>query len=295
MALALISARGFFSAGHAAMASAMRLVALILDAMISALMAGDQRVLMGSPARFTTPSHPTIAADHRDGSANAMVPLEKELRSAARAFSTSRVSTTTSLPPASSFATRRVPTKPLAPEIATRIFPEEEEEADAEEEEGAPEEASPARATCARPRRAAGGRAARDAQEARDDSEDAATCRPVAERESSPRASVADTPRSRRARGASAIVRAATRDRASRAEPRATHGAIERDATGTEVICFVPSGPGRGSPRASGGHTRRACRYDHARGSLSRSRSACRSGSEMPGRKSVSVTPERES
>ena len=117
------------------MASAMRLVALMRDAMISALIAGDQRVLIGSPARFTTPSHPEMAAGHRDGSAKAMVPLEKLPRNAARAFSTSRVSTTTSLPPASSFATRRVPTNPLAPEIATRIFPEEEEEADAEEEE----------------------------------------------------------------------------------------------------------------------------------------------------------------
>ena len=153
------------------MASAMRLVALMRDAMISALIAGDQRVLIGSPARFTTPSHPEMAAGHRDGSAKAMVPLEKLPRNAARAFSTSRVSTTTSLPPASSFATRRVPTNPLAPEIATRIFPEEEEEADAEEEEeGEAEEASPARATCARPRRAAGGRATRDAQEARDNS-----------------------------------------------------------------------------------------------------------------------------
>ena len=252
------------------MASAMRLVALMRDAMISALIAGDQRVLIGSPARFTTPSHPEMAAGHRDGSAKAMVPLEKLPRNAARAFSTSRVSTTTSLPPASSFATRRVPTNPLAPEIATRIFPEEEEEADAEEEEeGEAEEASPARATCARPRRAAGGRATRDAQEARDNSEDMATCRPVAERESRPHASVADTPWSRRARGASAIVRAATRDRTARAEPRATHGAIARDASGTEVIFIVPSGPGRGSPRASVGHTRRACRYDHARGSLS--------------------------
>ena len=109
------------------MASAMRLVALMRDAMISALIAGDQRVLIGSPARFTTPSHPEMAAGHRDGSAKAMVPLEKLPRNAARAFSTSRVSTTTSLPPASSFATRRVPTNPLAPEIATRIFPEEEE------------------------------------------------------------------------------------------------------------------------------------------------------------------------
>ena len=131
-----------------------------------------------------------------------------------------------------------------------------------EEEEGVAEEASPARAARARPRRAAGGRATRDAREARDDSENAATRRPVAERESRPHASVADTPRSRRARGASAIVRAATRDRSSRAEPRATHGAIARDATGTEVIFFVPSGPGRGSPRASGEHTRRACWYD---------------------------------
>ena len=139
------------------MASAMRLVALMRDA-ISALIAGDQRVLIGSPARFTTPSHPEMAAGHRDGSAKAMVPLEKLPRNAARAFSTSRVSTTTSLPPASSFATRRVPTNPLAPEIATRIFPEEEEAADEEEEEeGEAEEASPARATCARPRRAAGG------------------------------------------------------------------------------------------------------------------------------------------
>ena len=40
------------------MASAMRFVALRRDAMISALIAGLHRVLMGSPARFTTPSHP---------------------------------------------------------------------------------------------------------------------------------------------------------------------------------------------------------------------------------------------
>ena len=131
----MTSVLGREDSGHAAMASAMRWVALMRDAMISALIAGDQRVLIGSPARFTTPSHPEMAAGHRDGSAKAMVPLEKLPRNAARAFSTSRVSTTTSLPPASSFATRRVPTNPLAPEIATRIFPEEEEEADAEEEE----------------------------------------------------------------------------------------------------------------------------------------------------------------
>ena len=79
-------------------------------AMISALMAGDQRVLIGSPARFTTPVHPGMAAAHWDGSTNVMVPPEKEFRRAARALATSRVRMMTSWLAARSLATRRVPT-----------------------------------------------------------------------------------------------------------------------------------------------------------------------------------------
>jgi hypothetical protein len=95
--------------------------------MISALILGLHRVLIGSPARFTTPSQPTIAAAHRLGSANAIVPLEKEFRNAERALFTSLVKTTTSFPPAKSFATNREPTNPDAPEMATRIFFEDED------------------------------------------------------------------------------------------------------------------------------------------------------------------------
>jgi|Transcript_9068 hypothetical protein len=104
------------------MASAILFVALIREAIISALILGLHRVLIGSPARFTTPSHPTIAAAHLDGSANAIVPPENEFRSAFRALSTSRVNTTTSFPPCNRVATKRVPTNPEAPEIATRSF-----------------------------------------------------------------------------------------------------------------------------------------------------------------------------
>ena len=67
-------------------------------------------MLIGSPARFTTPVHPGMAAAHWDGSTNVMVPPEKEFRRAARALATSRVRIMTSWLAARSLATRRVPT-----------------------------------------------------------------------------------------------------------------------------------------------------------------------------------------
>ena len=87
---------GRSSGSHAAMASAMRLVALILLAMISALIAGFQRVLIGSPARLTTPVQPGMAAAHFSGETKVTLPPVMEPRRAMRAALTSRVSTLTS-------------------------------------------------------------------------------------------------------------------------------------------------------------------------------------------------------
>ena len=87
---------GLRSGSHAAIASAMRLVALILLAMISALMAGFHRVLIGSPARLTTPVQPGMAAAHFSGETKVTLPPVIDPRRAMRAALTSRVKTLTS-------------------------------------------------------------------------------------------------------------------------------------------------------------------------------------------------------
>jgi hypothetical protein len=143
-------------------------------------------------------------------------------------------------------ATSLVPTKPLAPEIATRIFASESGAAP-EDDEAEEDALSPANAvTCAVPRPTRGfvavRRDASDARETREENEAATTCRRLAGRAVRPHESVAATPWSRRAwPRAPAISHAATRDRSSRADARATHGAIARDATETQVI-FVCGG-----------------------------------------------------
>ena len=112
-----------------------------------------------------------------------------------------------------------------------------------------------ARATC--DDRSRGGRApTRDAQEARDNSEDMATCarraRIAAARERRGHAVV----EARAVRRRSFVLPRAIAHRAR--EPRATHGAIARDASGTEVIFIVPSEPGRGLA-SSVGRSHPAC------------------------------------
>ena len=102
------------------MCSTIVFVVLTREAMISPLIFGSQRVLIGSPAKFTTCVAPTSPRRHLSWPTNAISPFGREFGdSLPRALSTSRVKIRTSAPCSRSVATSLEPTKPVAPVMAT--------------------------------------------------------------------------------------------------------------------------------------------------------------------------------
>lgn len=92
-----------------------RFVVSTLDRLISSLIEGDHLVAIGSPAKLTTPSHPQIAGP-QSNDAMYSIPGYGNLDFAR---STKRVRTFTRLPSEIKRETKRLPTNPVAPVMAT--------------------------------------------------------------------------------------------------------------------------------------------------------------------------------